>query len=66
MPLGGIPAVPDPGGLKGQFSRGIIFSRVTSVAREETLINEAMGMDEAKFGAFAERLAKLKSIKEVK
>jgi len=51
------------GGVKaGQFSRGIIFSRVTT-SREQTILDEAVQMDQEKFKQFAERLAKLKEIK---
>jgi hypothetical protein len=48
-----------------EFSRGWFFSRrMESSIMEEELLRGTLSMDEAGFAKFAERLAKLKSLKD--
>jgi hypothetical protein len=47
---------------KGQFSRGVFFSRSSSLDRE--LFDEALKLDDEKFNKFAQRLASLRKLKE--
>lgn len=49
-------------GLKSQFSRGVFFSRSSSLDRE--LIDEAVRLDDKQFAQFADRLATLRKLKD--
>jgi hypothetical protein len=51
---------------KGEFSRGIIFSRSrpsTMLDKEREVIDQAAKLDEASFAKFARNIGQLKSIK---
>ncbi len=55
-----------PGLADAEFSRGVFFSRSRGSVDvvQEQLLSRAAEMDERTFGQFADRLAKLKGIKE--
>jgi hypothetical protein len=48
--------------LKSQFSRGVFFSRSSSLDRE--LMDEALNLDDAKFTQFAQRMSALRKLKD--
>ena len=54
-----------PDARRAEFSRGWFFSRAKPAdLQEEGILRRSMSLDDESFGKFAERLTKLKSIKD--